>query len=130
VADADDLRACLTEDDREVIAHHITQKNNEKFQKSQEHIITSLRDAILAIHERLSVEDNVFRDTLIGNLNDLCDIIPKMNIAGDPKIDELAAEAKRTLCHWSPSEIREDTTIRSDVADEAEKLLGNMEGLI
>ena len=53
-----------------------------------------------------------------------------MNIAGDPKIDELAAEAKKTLCHWAPSDIRDDTTIRSDVADEAKKMLDNMEGLI
>ena len=130
VADADDLRACLTEDDREVIAHHITKKNNEKFAKSQEHIIGTLHTAILAIHERLSVDENIFRDTLIENLNDLCDLIPKMNIANDDKINQLAADAKRTLCHWEPSVLRDDMTIRSDVADEAEKMLGNMKGLI
>ena len=53
-----------------------------------------------------------------------------MNIANDDKINQLAAEAKRTLCHWEPSVLRDDMTIRSDVADEAEKMLGNMKGLI
>lgn len=130
VAGGNDLRASLTDDDRAIIAEHITKKNEEKFAASQKHIITTLHEHIMAIHERLSKEKNIFRDTLIGNLNDLCDIIPKMNIAGDPAINQLAADAKRTLCHWEPSVLREDTTIRSDVADEAEKILDNMKGMI
>ena len=130
VSDADDLRACLTETDREVIAAHITEKNNEKFAKSQEHLITILHEHIMAIHERLSQEENIFRDTLIGNLEDLCDLIPKMNIANDQAINALAAEAKAKLCSWAPATLRDDTKKRADVADEAGKILGNMKGLI
>jgi hypothetical protein len=98
VSDADDLRASLTEEDREILKQHITEKNNEKFAKSQRHIIDELRDAILSVHERLCKEENIFRDTLIGNLEELCDLIPKMNVAGDPAIDQLAADAKAKLC--------------------------------
>lgn len=130
VSDGDDLRATLTEKDREVISAHITEQNNKKFAKSQEHIITTLHEHILAIHERLSKSENIFRDTLIGNLEDLCDIIPKMNIANDPAIDQLAAEAKATLCKWDAATLREVPSIREDVADEADKMLKGMEGLI
>lgn len=130
VADGSDIRASLTQDDRDIIAAHITQKNEAKFAASQKHIITMLHEHIMAIHNRLCKEENIFRDTLISNLDDLCDLIPKMNIAGDPDLNRLAEEAKRKLCHWEPSEIREDTTIRSDVAADAEKILNNMQGLI
>ena len=130
VADGDDLRASLTEDDREVISAHITKKNNEKFAKSQEHIAQSLLDHVAKIHERLSDKDNTFRDSLIKNLNDLCDLVPRMNIADDEDLNQMAAEAKRKLCHWKPSEIRDSTSIRSDVANEAETLLTNMKGLV
>jgi hypothetical protein len=130
VSDADDLRATLTETDREVIAAHITEKNNEKFAKSQEHIITVLHEHIMAIHERLSKKENVFRDTLIGNLEDLCDLIPKMNIAGDPALNALAANARAKLCKWDPSTLREVETVREDVSQEAGKILDGMKGLI
>jgi hypothetical protein len=130
VSDADDIRANLTEADREVIAAHITEKNNEKFAKSQEHIITMLHDHIMAIHERLSQEENIFRDTLISNLEDLCDLIPKMNIAGDPVLNQLAADAKAKLCQWDPAAIRETPTIRNNVAKEADKMLDSMKGII
>ena len=130
VADGDDLRASLTDDDREIIAAHITEKNNIKFAATQKHIITVLHEHIMAIHERLCKDKNVFRDTLIGNLEDLCDLIPKMNIAGDPVLNQLAVDAKKALCSWDAQTLRDDPELRADVADKADKILDNMKGLI
>ena len=130
VSDADDLRANLTEADREVIAQHITEQNTIKFARSQEHIITKLHDHINAIHERLSKSENIFRDTLIGNLEDLCDLIPKMNIAGDPALNKLAAEAKARLCKFDPQTLRDNTRKRKAISNEADDLLDGMKGLI
>jgi hypothetical protein len=130
VTSGDDLRATLTEDDREIIADQINKQAKENFARANEHIITSLHECILAIHERLCNSENVFRDTLITNLEDLCDLIPKMNIAGDPKINELADVAKKKLTKWDPAVLREVETIRKDVSKEAKKILKGMEGLI
>jgi hypothetical protein len=130
VTGADDIRANLTDADREIIAEQITAQNEAKFAKSQQHLITSLHECIMAIHERLSDSENIFRDTLIGNLEDLCDLIPKMNISDDPTINQLAADAKAGLCSWDPQTLRDDPDKRQDVADEADKMLKGMEGLI
>jgi hypothetical protein len=130
VSDANDIRANLTEDDREIIADHITKKNTEKFAASQKHIIVTLHEHIMKIHERLCQNENVFRDTLIGNLRDLCDLIPKLNIAGDPALNLLAAEAKEALCKWEPQVLRDDEEKRAEVAAKADEILGNMKGLI
>jgi hypothetical protein len=130
VSNADDLRATLTETDREVITAHITEQNQKKFQKSQEHIVTLLHEHVMAIHDRLSVEGQIFRDSLIGNLEDLVDLIPKMNIAGDPAINKLAEDAKARLLTFDPQTLREDTKARKAVADEAKDILDGMKGLI
>jgi hypothetical protein len=130
VTSGDDLRATLTEDDREIIADQINKQATENFQRANEHIINSLHECIFAIHERLCDGENVFRDTLITNLEDLCDLIPKMNIASDPKINALAELAKEKLTKWEPAVLREVETIRSDVSKEAKKILKGMEGLI
>ncbi|MBW2645180.1 MAG: hypothetical protein JRE23_03190 [Deltaproteobacteria bacterium] len=130
VTSGDDLRASLTEDDREIIADQINKQATENFARANEHIITSLHECILAIHERLCNDENVFRDTLVTNLEDLCDLIPKMNIAGDIKINELAADAKAKLTKWEPAILREVPSIRKDVSNEAKKILKGMEGLI
>lgn len=130
VTDGDDLRACLSEVDREVIAAKITEQATAKFAKANEHIVQTLHDHILAIHERLCVSENIFRDTLISNLEDLCDLIPKLNIAGDPRIDALAAEAKAKLTKWEPAVLREVPSIRETVSKEAAVILDNMKGIM
>jgi hypothetical protein len=78
----------------------------------------------------LCQDENVFRDTLISNLEDLCDLIPRMNIANNPVINTLAAEAKLKLTKWDPAVLREVPSIRKDVSNEAQKILKDMEGLI
>jgi len=130
VTSGDDLRAVLTEADREAVAAQIDEQALLKFGKAQAHIIQTLHDHVFAIHSRLCESENIFRDTLVTNLEDLVDLIPKMNIAGDPAIDALAAEAKARLCGWDPQELRENPVARKEVADEAKKILGNMEGMI
>ena len=130
VTDGNDLRASLTEDDREIIADQINKQALEKFQKANEHIIQSLHDCVFAIHERLCQDENVFRDTLITNLDDLCDLIPKMNIAGDTTINELVAEAKVKITKWDAQTLRDVPGLRKEVSDEAGKILKDMKGLI
>jgi hypothetical protein len=130
VTNGDDLRASLTEDDRAIIADQINKQALEKFQKANEHIVNSLHEAVLAIHERLCKNENVFRDTLITNLEDLCDLIPKMNIAGDPAINQMAAEAVKKLGKWDAQTLRDDPEARKEVSDDASKILENMKGVI
>lgn len=130
VTSGDDLRACLTEEDREAIAAEIDAQAMKKFTKANKHIIVTLRDHILAIHERLCKSENIFRDTLISNLEDLVDLIPKMNMAGDPELNALAAEAKERLSGWNPQDLRDDEKLRKKVDSAAKDILNKMDGLI
>jgi hypothetical protein len=130
VTSGDDLRASLNDDDKQIIAEQINKQAMDKFARANEHIITNLRDTVYAMHERLCKSENVFRDTLVTNLEDLCDLIPKMNIAGDPAINAMAAEAVKKLGKWDAQTLRDDPKKRKTVADDASKILDNMKGVI
>ncbi len=128
---ADDLRASLTEEDREVIAQHITAQNNKKFAKSQEHVITLLHDKIMALRDRLGEDGRLDEGSpVISNLEDLCDLIPKLNFTGDPELNKTAEDAKAMLCKWSPATLRELPKVKQSVSDEADKMLDDMKGMI
>lgn len=43
-------------------------------------------------------EDIVFRDTLVGNIQDIARLAPKLNISGDPAIDSFVPARRRKLC--------------------------------
>lgn len=130
ITDTNDIRANLTDVDKEIIAQNIEQQQAEKFTKAQEHIATLLKDHVMAIYERLSDVDNVFRDTLIGNLRDLVALIPKMNLAGDPAINQIAKDAKEKLASYDPQDLRDDVALRDKVARDAKGILDNMQGIL
>jgi hypothetical protein len=130
VTTGDDLRASLTEVDREVIATEMDRRATEKFARSQEHVVISLIETVGKMHERLKDADGTFRDTLVTNLEELVDLVPKMNIAGDPAINEVAAKAREQLCHWDAQTLRDDPEKRADVSMKADDILKQAEGLL
>ncbi len=85
-----------------------------------------LHQSVGHIHERLSDQDKTFRDSLVGNLEDLVDLLPKLNFTDDPDLNRMAAEAKLKLGGHDTKALREDKKFRSDVAGEADKLMKQM----
>ena len=130
VTTGNDLAASITDFDREMIAQEIDAKATAKFAAAQADLAKRLHTVITNMHERLAVADQTFRDTLVGNIEDLCDLIPAMNLAGDPKLNALAEQAKANLCKWDPQTLRDDLDKRKETAEEAAKIADNLKGLI
>jgi hypothetical protein len=130
VTTGNDLRASLTDHDKKLLTDEINDRAEKKFAASQAFVIQKLYDTVAKMHERLSSADNMFRDTLVSNIEELCDLIPVMNIAGDPALDEMAAEAKVKLTKWDAQTLRDDDEARKEVCKEADKLAKNMVGML
>jgi hypothetical protein len=69
----------------------------------------------------------VFRDTLIGNVQDIVRLAPALNIAGDAQIDAFVAEIEG-LTRYAPGTLRKDGAIRSEAAAKAAATLKRLSG--
>lgn len=65
--------------------------------------------------------EGVFRDSLVENVRALYDLIPQLNFAGDPRIEELR-EAMRVLTHHDADTLRADAAFRTETAAAADAL--------
>lgn len=82
-----------------------------------------------ALKERMTPEagkDKTFRDTLIGNIAELADILPKMNISGDSDLDSMAAALKSDLASYDPEALRTDRGLRKEAAKKADAILARV----
>jgi hypothetical protein len=70
--------------------------------------------------------DIVYRDSLIGNILEIADLAPKLNIADDPAINAFAKEI-RSLARFEPDILRESKGTRQTIADEAAATLKRLE---
>ena len=129
VTTGNDLAASLTDSDKAILAEEINNKAKMKFAAAQKSIAERLHTVITKMHERLSVSDQTFRDTLVSNVEDLIDIIPALNIANDPKLNAMAEEA-RELLKFDPQTLRDDDSKRKEISDKAASIADNMKGMI
>lgn len=84
-----------------------------------------LRKAVEHAYNKLSDEKAVFRDSLLGNLQELADILPKLNVTNDPRMNELIEQLK-PLTEHDPETVRNSPWARSETASRARALLDNM----
>ena len=88
---------------------------------------TELRErfatAIRAVAVKLVEKNPIFRDSLMGNLKDLLDLAPDLNLRDDPEISGLVQAAKGLVVHDADT-LREDESARKEVADRAEAICG------
>lgn len=89
-----------------------------------------LADPLRAVAEKLSTDDAVFRDSLIGNMKQIVDIVPAMNLGGNGEIAAFAAEINERIAIADPDRLRKRKEVRRDTAEAATEILKRMEGYL
>jgi hypothetical protein len=87
-----------------------------------------LAEAVGHMADKLSTPDAVFRDSLVTNLTDLCDLIPALNFSGNPELAKLAEATRAKLAGIDPQKLRDDLKVRGQIATEAGALLREITG--
>jgi hypothetical protein len=70
----------------------------------------------------LAEPDKIFRDSLVTNVRDLCDLLPYLNIAEDPALASLSDEIARRLAALDTTQLRHDPASRQAAAVDASAL--------
>jgi hypothetical protein len=72
----------------------------------------------------------IFRDSLIGNLNELVESLPKLNITDDPRVNDMVQgiEAVIKPFTFNPAPLREQQSTRQAARDKMAELMKRFEG--
>src|SRR6516164_3373642 len=102
--DASDFRVSLGEEETKRIQRQITATVQASLTVASRELWQRLYEAVSHMAERLAAyrvgDDGVehpFRDTVVTNLVRLVDVLPKLNVTGDPELERLAEQVRRTL---------------------------------
>jgi len=82
-----------------------------------------LSKAVGNLRDQLSKEKGRTFQSLTGNIKELVDILPAMNLDGDPRIDALIAEAREKLLVHDTETLRNDPEARKSTREAAEALM-------
>lgn len=78
------------------------------------------------IAEKLSDPKNIFRDSMVENARETCDLLTRLNVADDPNLEAMRREVEAKLLGHHPDTLRNDPDVRQDTAEEARKIMDAM----
>ena len=130
VPDADHFIAKLASDDTDRVKRDIESQIEERLHDAVGDLYRRLGEAVERVSERLREDDEgkplVFRDSMIGNIRELVDIVPRLNIFGDETLAQLCGQVKEKIAGVEPDALRPsksfDPAARASVKREADAL--------
>lgn len=105
------------------------------YAEAQNDAVRRLYEVVANIKERLSAtrekkdgtkDAAIFRDSLIQNARDLCDVLKRINLNDDPKLEQFRRETELLAGSTEPETLREDAKVRTDTATRAQSILDAM----
>jgi hypothetical protein len=121
----EDFRIDLSTDALAEIARDTEDRVNRAIADAQRDAVDRLHECVSKIAERLSDPKNVFRDSLIENARDLTDVLTRLNVTDDPRLEELRVRVEK-LAAVSPEALRTLPFQRKSTAHEADAILADM----
>lgn len=128
--DADDFRTKLPTSAVKDIKANIQSEVMDGLQRAAHEPFERLYDAITKIAAKLADPKGIFRDTLITNLADLCQVLPGLNLMNDPRLDDLRRKAEELVADIDPQDLRETPKTRKKVAVKAREIQDAMAGFM
>ena len=127
VPSAGDYRVSLSDEEIAIISASTTNRVEQAFKAAQEDAVKRLFDAVQKMHEKLASPEAIFRDSLVTNARELCDILTRLNLSDDAKLEELRKETE-ALASVEPQQLREKPETRVETAKQAQSILDAMTG--
>lgn len=136
VAQGSDMVANLPKGLRDEIAADIDRRTQAAEVAAMGSLWQRVHDAVQAMADKLpqfkpdgkGKERGTFRDSLVDNLRGLCDLLPRLNVTGDPALARVHTEMLAKLTKHDAKELRDDDATRAKVATDAQDILSKMAG--
>uniref|UniRef100_A0A6H1ZC51 Uncharacterized protein n=1 Tax=viral metagenome TaxID=1070528 RepID=A0A6H1ZC51_9ZZZZ len=130
IPDSSDFRVDLADTEIERIKKEIEDCRREREVVAMKDLWSRVYTAVNHMVERLSEEKSKFKDSLVGNIAEICQLLPKLNINNDANLNAMGAEIAAKLTTVEPETLRKDKDTRKEVCSSAEDILKKMEGYI
>jgi len=90
--------------------------NAAKVDQAVNELWNRLLDPVTKMAETLRDPSAIFRDSLVGNVIQVLDLVPSLNVTGSDKLKAAAAEVRSSLANLNPDVLRNNRTVRRAAA--------------
>jgi hypothetical protein len=126
VPDAGDWRVSLSSTELDALRQQVTAKVVDSQAQAMKEAWRRVYEIVQHARDKLATPDAIFRDSLVTNAQDLCRLLPSLNIAGDPDLEAMRQRVELDLASQNPVILRTDKDARSEAARKLDQLMSSM----
>ena len=128
--DSQDFRVNLQNEEIDKIRNQIAAREKDLIAKAMEDCWKRLYNVVSHMAEKLNDQKATFRDSLVGNIVELVQLLPKLNLTDNQELETMRKQIEARLIRVKPDTLRSSKTIRRQVAKEASAILDTMAGYV
>jgi len=117
----DDFRLKVSAEEVNHLRHQMEQEISDRVSEANRSLWIRIKEPIERMVDRLSQEDVTFRNSLVGNIEELIDLIPRLNFTEDDHLEDIVHDLKALVVN--PDDLRDDSRLRRQTAREAKAVL-------
>jgi len=123
---ANDFRVSLSEDELARIQQDVEARVTDAQNQAMREVWQRLFDKVKHMAEKLADPKAIFRDSMVENARDICELLPRLNFADDPQLEQMRQEVESNLARHHPDSLRNDPDLRRDTAEKARQIMSQM----
>lgn len=122
-SNAFDRIAGFSEEETAKLKEKALKQQAEKLEGAMKSLVQRLLKTLRHAVSRLSVEDAVFRNTLVSNIHESVEAIRGLNLTGDKELNTLADKVEEIIQGLSAEDLRKDKGLRKETVEEAKEVI-------
>ena len=131
VPDGGDIRVDLPAQEIEAMRREISERVDEAEKAATNELYARVGEKLANLVNKLGEKTSdgkpaVFRDSLVGNVLEIAELIPALNVTGDHKLEQLRKEIIASIGNVKPHELRDDVFTRKETLAKAQNILDMM----
>ena len=130
IPSGNDFRVTLSEEEQARVAREIDASVRESLQRGTEDLWTRLKGVVSHMVERLNEPESRFHASLVTNICELVDLLPRLNVNRDEELNRFAEEIRNRLCGFTARDLKKNEILRAATANDAAQILSEMDAVL
>jgi hypothetical protein len=125
-----DFRVQMSGEEQARISREIDANVRESLTRGTEDLWKRMREVVAHMADRLNEPESRFHGSLVTNVLDLVEILPRLNVSGEQGLNRFAEQIRQRLCNHSAQELKKHDLLRVTTAADAANIVAEMDGVL
>jgi len=125
-----DFRVQMSAEEQARVCREIDANVRQSLSRGTEDLWKRLREVVAHMVDRLNEPESRYHTTLVTNVFDLVEILPRINVNGDAELNRFADQIREKLCNYSAQDLKKHELIRAATASDAAEIVAEMDSVL